>query len=65
MSTKLKNVEGNDIEVKRLKEEVTDLVMDESTFTNNDDMLVYYTGLTNWEILQKLFLNIKPSLQNR
>ena len=29
MSTKLKNVEGNDIEVKRLKEEVTDLVMDE------------------------------------
>ena len=40
MSTKLNNVEGNDIEVKRLKEEVTDLVMDESTFTNNDDKVV-------------------------
>ena len=52
MSTKLKNVEGNDIEVKRLKEEVTDLVMDESTFTNNDDKVVYYTGLTNWEITE-------------
>ena len=66
MSTNLKNVEGNDIEVKRLKEEVTDLVMDESTFTNNDDKEVYYyTGLTNWEILQKFFLHIKPSLQKR
>ncbi len=52
-------------EVKRLKEEVETMVLDERSFVQNDDKVLYYTGLSNWEILCTLFKHIQPSLMKR
>ena len=67
VKAKLENIGSckSEVEVKRLKEEVDTLILDERAFVKNDDKVLYYTGLTNWDILQTLFLHIQPSLMKR
>ena len=40
----------SEVEVNRLKETVETIVLDERSFVENNVKVLYYTGLTNWEI---------------
>ena len=51
--------------VKKLKKEVDDSLMDEANFKDNDEKVLYYTGLSSWELLEKLFNYIKCSLKQQ
>ena len=42
--------------VKKLKQELEDYLLNESSFMDNDEKVLYYTGLGMWELLQKLFI---------
>ena len=55
----------SEVEVKRLKEEVETIVLDERSFVKKDDRVLYYTGLANCEILCTIFLHIQPSLMKQ
>ena len=51
--------------VKKLKKEVDDSLMDEASFKDNDEKVLYYTGLSSWELLEKLFNYIKCTLKQQ
>lgn len=40
---------------KKLKQEMEDYMLNEASFKDDDEKVVYYTGLSTWELLQKLF----------
>ena len=42
-------------EVVKLKKEVDDVVFNEQAFKDNDEKILFYTGLTSWEVLNALF----------
>ena len=42
-------------EIGRLKKEVDELVFKEEAFRNNNDKVLFYTGLTSWELYDVLF----------
>jgi len=49
---------------KKLKEEVEDYSLSEASFKDDDEKVLYYsTGLSIWELLQKLFTYVKPYLK--
>ena len=50
---------------KELKQEVDDSLMDEASFKDQDEKVLYYTGLSSWELLEKLFSYIKFSLKQQ
>ena len=41
---------------KKLKQEVEDYSLIEASFKDDDEKVLYYTGLSTWELLQKLFI---------
>ena len=48
---------------KKLKQEVEDYSLIEASFKDDDEKVLYYTGLSTWELLQKLFIYVKPYLK--
>ena len=50
-------------EIGRLKKEVDELVFKEEAFRNNNDKVLFYTGLTSWELFDVLFQYVKPQLK--
>ncbi len=42
-------------EVAKLKKEVNDFVYNEESFKNNDEKVLFFTGLSTWELLNVLF----------
>ena len=48
---------------KKLKQEVEDSLLNEASFSDDDEKVLYYTGLSTWELLQKLFIYVKPYLK--
>jgi len=48
---------------KKLKQEVEDYSPSEASFKDDDEKVFYYTGLSTWELLQKLFTYVKPYLK--
>ena len=50
-------------EVARLKKEVDDLVYNEDSFKDNDEKVLFFTGLSTWEVFHVLFQYIKPQLK--
>ncbi len=50
-------------EVARLKKEVDNLVYNEKSFTENNEKVVFCTGLSTWELFHVLFQYIKPKLK--
>lgn len=52
--------------IQRLSTEELDvLILDERAFVKNDDKVLCYTGLTNWEMLPTLFFHIQPFLMKQ
>ena len=49
--------------VQMLKNEVEELTLNEKYFRDDDKKVLYYTGLSTWELLHKLFTYVKPSLK--
>ena len=49
-------------EVARLKKEVYDFVYNEDSFKDNDEKVLFFTGLSTWEVFHVLFQYIKPSI---
>ena len=39
--------------------------VDEASFKDKDEKVLYYTGLSSWELLEKLFSYIKFSLKQQ
>ncbi len=50
-------------EVARSKKEVDNLVYNEKSFTENNEKVVFCTGLSTWELFHVLFQYIKPKLK--
>ncbi len=50
-------------EIERLKNEVDELEFKEESFKNNDDKVLFYTGLAGWELFDVLFQYVKPQLK--
>lgn len=50
-------------EIGRLRKEVDELVFKEDTFKNNNEKVLFYTGLTSWDVLDVLFQYVKPKLK--
>ncbi len=48
-----------------LRNEVEELTFNESYFRDDDKKVLYYTGLSTWELLHKLFIYVKPYLKLR
>ena len=48
---------------KKLKQEVEDYLLNEASFKDDDEKVLYYTGLSTWELLQKLFVYVEPYLK--
>lgn len=48
---------------KKLKQQVDECLLNEASFENDDCKVLYYTGLSTWELLQKLFTYVKPHLK--
>ena len=51
--------------VNELKQQVDDSSMNEASFKDKDEKVLYYTGLSSWELLEKLFSYIKFSLKQQ
>ncbi len=49
-------------EVDKVQDKSNHAAFDENDFRNNDDKVRFFTGLTNWEVLEKLFLFVKRNL---
>ncbi len=49
-------------EVDKVQNKSNHAAFDENDFRNNDDKVRFFIGLTNWEVLEKLFLFVKPNL---
>ncbi len=47
-------------EIERLKKEVDELEFKEESFKNNDDKVLFYTGLAGWELFDVLFQYVMP-----
>ena len=43
----------------------SEIRMTEECFRDNDKLVLYYTGLSTWELLYTLYLYIKPNLMTR
>ena len=43
--------------VKKLKQELEDYLLNEASFTDDDEKVLYYTGFSTWELLQKLYIS--------
>ncbi len=50
-------------ELAKLKKEVDNLVYNEESFKDNDEKIVFFTGLSTWELFHVLFQYIKPKLK--
>ena len=48
---------------KKLKQELEDYLLNEASFKDDDEKVLYYTGLSTWELLEKLFIYVKPYLK--
>ena len=48
---------------KKLKQEVEDSLLNEASFMDDDEKVLYYAGLSTWELLHKLFMYVKPYLK--
>ena len=48
---------------KKLKQELEDYLQNETSFKDNDEKVLYYTGLSTWELLEKVFIYVKPYLK--
>ena len=46
---------------KKLKQEVEDSLLNEASFMDDDEKVLYYTGLSTWELLHKLFMYVGSS----
>ena len=55
----------NDALKKDLFNHKSETRMTEECFRDNDKLVLYYTGLSTWELLYTLFLYIKPNLMTR
>ena len=49
--------------IEKLEQKVKDSSFDEAYFENNDKKVLYYTGLSTWELFHKIFLYVKPHLK--
>ena len=50
-------------EIVKLKKEVDELVFQEEAFKNNNEKVLFYTGLSSWEVFDVLFKYIKPQIK--
>ena len=48
---------------KKIEQQLQEYKLNEASFENDNNKVLYYTGLTTWELLQKLFIYIKPHLK--
>lgn len=48
---------------KKLKQDVADCLLNEASFEDDDEKVLYYTGLSTWELLEKLLTYIKLYLK--
>ena len=48
---------------KHLKEEFGTLLLTEESFGKEDEKVLYYTGLSSWELFSKLYAYVKPYLK--
>ena len=39
--------------------------MSEECFRDNDKLVLYYTGLSTWDLLQKLLVYVEPHLMTK
>ena len=49
--------------IEKLEQKVKDSSFDEAYFENGDKKVLYYTGLSTWELFHKIFLYVKPHLK--
>ena len=49
--------------IEKLVQKVKESSFDEAYFKNDNKKVLYYTGLSTWELFQKLFLYVKPHLK--
>ena len=49
--------------IKELQSKVHQLTLNEDSFRDNNQKVLYYTGLTNWELLNVLFQYVKDDLK--
>ena len=57
--------EENKEAAKKFKLQVEEFTLNEASFKDNDNKVLYYTGLSTWKLLQKLFAYIKPHLRQQ
>ena len=50
-------------QIVKLKKEVDELVFQEEAFKNNNEKVLFYTGLSSWEVFDVLFKYIKPQIK--
>ena len=50
-------------EIARLKKEVDNLVYNEASFKDNNEKVLFFTGLSTWELFHVLFQHVKPQLK--
>ena len=50
-------------EVARLKKEVDDFVYNEASLKDNNEKVLFFTGLSTWELFHVLFQYVKPQLK--
>ena len=48
---------------KQLKKEVEESLLNEASFKENDEKVLCCTGLSTWELLEKLYIYVKPYLK--
>ncbi len=51
------------MKIVELEHKVDDLLLDEKYFTDNDDKVLYYTGLSKWSLVKVLFDYVGPFLK--
>ena len=49
----------------KLQEQIEEHSLSEASFKDDDEKVLYYTGLTTWELLEKLFVYVKPHLKQQ
>ncbi len=50
---------------KVLNEELSVFILTEESLQSNDEKILYYTGLTSWDVFSKLLTYVKPHLKQR
>lgn len=52
-------------EIETLKRDLEDIKMNEAAFVNDNSKVLYYTGLSSWQLLNTLFKYVKPHMKMR